>query len=609
MTFYYSIKQMRRSPLKSLLFFLLIGLCAFFLALGGALWYMGSSGFQNFDELYTTIGTVEQKYEGTKVVSRWDPERQSYEYYSGGYYGEWLKDDVLDFGGADYILKPRQRPYFGAYIEDLYNGIGSPDMGVVEAAPLETGPIYPSFPMRVVRVLEGTMQEGDIFYLCDHQSEDPAILEAGKTYVMQLSMFGMTHGPNAPDGEQVLEYQLSSGIASTQYTIDMEPVYDPVTEEERWYDEVTDGFYETERGKRWLALSSYQDYSMRTIPVQPVDGTELLMHFYNGEAQITEGRDITEKEYTEGAKVCLIPEKLAMQLGKKTGDTLTLPLYYADYSRPVGDAFMLGARGHASVNILNAEGSVYPVFNEQEYEIVGLYTAEDEGSGSYTAGENEVVIPWKAIPENCWKDNIAGAGPMKGANTSFQIPNGTVEEFQEAWEALGIDDLEIRFYDMGYTQLKDSLENRQLMSVIFLFSGGVMAVLILCFFSSLFITGQKERIAVERLMGRTKRQCAVSILAGMLVLSVAGCAAGSAFGWLATGKAVEGVSDTLEFDRMYSDNVIANTNPEETGEQPGAALPCVTGGVLLAVSAAISAGYMGKVLRKEPLRMLGEIEE
>ena len=60
---------------------------------------------------------------------------------------------------------------------------------------------------------------------------------------------------------------------------------------------------------------------------------------------------------------------------------------------------MLGAGGHASVNILNAEGSVYPVFNEQGYEIVGLYTAEDEGSGSYTAGENEVVIPWKAIPE------------------------------------------------------------------------------------------------------------------------------------------------------------------------------------------------------------------
>ena len=71
MTFYYSIKQMRRSPLKSLLFAVLIAVCAFCLSLGGALWYMGSSGFQGFDGLYTTIGTVEQKYEGTEVRSGW----------------------------------------------------------------------------------------------------------------------------------------------------------------------------------------------------------------------------------------------------------------------------------------------------------------------------------------------------------------------------------------------------------------------------------------------------------------------------------------------------------------------------------------------------------
>lgn len=99
MTFYYSIKQMRRSPLKSLLFAVLIAVCAFCLSLGGALWYMGSSGFQDFDGLYTTIGTVEQKYEGTEVRSRWDPETEAYEYYSGGYYGEWIPEDVLDFEG------------------------------------------------------------------------------------------------------------------------------------------------------------------------------------------------------------------------------------------------------------------------------------------------------------------------------------------------------------------------------------------------------------------------------------------------------------------------------------------------------------------------------
>lgn len=610
MTFYYSIKQMRRSPLKSILFFLLIAVCAFFLALGGAFAYMGSNELQGFDEKFTTIGTVEQKYEGTETGSSWDPEKQAYEYYSSGYFGEWIDDDVLaDLDGADYILEPKQRPYFGAYIEDLYDGIGSPNWGTVVAAPVETGAMYPSLLMRVVRTIDGTMEEGELFYLCDHQSRTPDVLEAGKEYVMQVYMANFAHGPAVSEGEEVEEYWLAYGIHSSQYTMEKEQVYDPVNEEERYYDEVTDGFFETERGKRWLKMEHYQDLAMHTIPVQPTDGTCLLMHFYNNEAQITEGRDITEEEYKEGAKVCLIPENLAMRLGKELGDTLTLPLYYADYSRSVGDASILGAGGCQLSNILNAEGELYEVFIEQEYKIVGIYTAEDKGSGSYSAGENEVVIPWNAVPEESWEDNIVGWYPMSGATTSFQIPNGTIEEFQEKWDALGIDELEIRFYDMGYTQLQENLENRKLMSVVFLISGCVMAVMILCFFSSLFITGQRERIAVERLMGRTKQQCAASILTGMLLLSAAGCAVGSAAGWLASGKAAQSAGDTIEFDRMYSDNVIADREPETEAKQAGPLLPCATGTVLLAASAAVSAGYMGKVLRKEPLRILGEIEE
>ena len=608
MMFCYSIKQMLRSPLKSIMFFLLIGICAFFLALGSSFWYMGNDSLQNFDEKFITIGTVEQKYEGTTTREVWDSEIQSYEYYNAEYYGEWLDEDVLDFEGADYMIKPRQRPYFGAYIEDLYDGIGSPNMSTVEASPVETGEMYPSLLMRVVRTIDGTMEEGELFYLCDHKNPEPDILEAGKTYVMQIQMSSYAHGPSVKEGEEEPEYRLAPGITSSQYTIDKEEVFDPVNEEGRYYDEVTEGFYETERGKRWLNLAAFQDLEMHTIPVQPTDGTLLLMHFYNGEAKITEGRDITEEEYGRGEKVCLIPENLAIQLGVETGDKLSLPLYYADYSASVGDASLLSGGGRYLM-ILNAEGEIYDVFNEQEYEIVGVYKAEDRGSGSYSAGKNEVVIPWNALPENCWKDNIVGGAPMTGATTSFRIPNGTIGEFQKKWEEQGIDDLEIRFYDMGYTQLQESLENRKLMSVVLLVSGCAMAVMILCFFSNLFITGQRERIAAERLMGRTKRMCAVSVLTGLLLLSAAGCAAGSAAGWIASEKAAQNTGDTLEFDRAYSDDAVADIEPAEDLEAPGAALPCATGALLLAASAAVSAAYMRRTLKKEPLQMLGETEE
>ena len=67
--------------------------------------------------------------------------------------------------------------------------------------------------------------------------------------MMQIQMRTFAHGPAVKEGEEILEYWLAPGITSTQYTLENEQVYDPVNEEERYYDEVTDGFYETERGK------------------------------------------------------------------------------------------------------------------------------------------------------------------------------------------------------------------------------------------------------------------------------------------------------------------------------------------------------------------------
>ena len=96
-------------------------------------------------------------------------------------------------------------------------------------------------------------------------------------------------------------------------------------------------------------MENYQDLAMHTIPVQPTDGTCLLMHFYDNEAQITEGRDITEKEYKEGAKVCLVPENLAMRLGKELGG-------YSDASSLLCRLFPFGRGGvHAGRRRLSAE--------------------------------------------------------------------------------------------------------------------------------------------------------------------------------------------------------------------------------------------------------------
>lgn len=612
MTFYYSIKQMLRSPLKSFLFFLLTGVTAFLLALGGNLWNMSRMAIQEFERIFTTIGTVEQTANNVKIDRWWDAGENGYQYFKRNYYGEWIPESALEFEGAEYILEPRQRPYFGAYMEEMNSHFSSKWLITVEAVPLETEVLDHSVRMQVTKVLEGSINEGDMIYVCEHHNPEPGVVEAGKTYIMHLNQYVSAHGPEIEaegSGEPVLEYIPVHGIASTQYTLEGEQIEDAWMDG-KGYEEVTENFYETEQGKRWLLLARSQELFNHTIPVQPTDGTKLLMPFYRGEVVITEGRDITKEEYESGKTVCLIPNDLAGKLGKSVGDELELSLYYANYRNTPSDNFPKNGGGSFSFSFINADGELYPVFHEQKYEIVGIYMVEDYGSGSYGIGQDEVVIPWNAVPENSWKDNILAYSPMRGATTAFQIPNGSIEKYQELWQQQEIEDLEITFYDKGYTQLKDGIENRNRMSWIFLFSGSALAVMILLFFSNLFITGQQERIAVERLLGRTKKQCAASILTGMLVLAAAGSIFGSMAGWMATETVEKKADAEVVFDTTFSDSVIENmgeTDVEWT--KPSIVLSIGTGCGLVLAAFAISACYMKENLKKEPLQLLGKIEE
>ena len=621
MTFYYSIKQMLRTPLRSILFFVLVGIAALLLAAGGCLWYQSDRMEREFDKIYTTIATVEQKQEEVRTIPIWDEKLQDYYYINHGVYGERIPDAVLDFEGAPYLTGAKLRPHLGAYVEEMYQGVGRTTVITVEAEVLETRTAAESIPLRITRVLEGAREVGETIWFCDEYSEEPVTLEAGKTYIMQLREQGCVHGELAAQSALDLfqqEYVFTNGIVSSQFTPDGEQMPDPYLEIEGRkgvsYDEVTEGFYETDKGKRWLNIAHTQEYENRTIPVTPVGTTKLLLPFYRGEAVIEKGRDISEKEYKAGEDVCLIPRQLAVLLQKEVGDRVKLPLYYADYS-------YIGGMRMSAPTILNTKGEIYPVFDEREYEIVGIYTVSQSAEKDDSElGMYEVIIPWNTIPEAKWSENITGtgAGYMKSSNTSFQIPNGSIAEYMEMWNKQDIDGLEIKFYDNGYTELREELETRKMTSKIFLVGGLSMALLILLFFANLFISGQQERIVVERLLGRTKRQCAVSILSGMLLLTAAGIFCGSVAGYAAVGMAKQQKETTMKFDTTYSNAVIQAAQKEmqeeiqirsESEKNISILLTAGSGGALFVMAVLIAAGYMKMTLRKEILQMLGELEE
>ena len=99
-------------------------------------------------------------------------------------------------------------------------------------------------------------------------------------------------------------YTPAGAIGSYQYSKEGELLPDEARH--ILYEEVTEGFYETEHGKRWLNLAKGYDRPFATVPVTATNSTKLIIPFYNGTTYVNQGEDISKEEYANGDKVCLI---------------------------------------------------------------------------------------------------------------------------------------------------------------------------------------------------------------------------------------------------------------------------------------------------------------
>lgn len=610
-----SIRQLMRTPVKTLFFFALLALAIAFLLLGCNLWFIAGNNIRLIENSYTTIGTVEQK---PISVERGPTTFEETMYGVIGFgqnytrYGETIPASVLDFEGAGYIIKPEQRPVYIAshpdYIisnnpyDETYFDLEHP---IIEFEPHEDGITTNVIPVKVRKVLYGQLDEDEI--ILDHSVYNiynaSWKLDKGKTYIACLMP-----GPKAEDYD-AYGYIPRQVILSNQYTKDGEYLPDVLNPVFGPWEEVTENFFDTPRGKRWLAVMEGFERVKHAIPVVPVNGTKLLLPFHNGDARIVEGRDISVGEYESGEKVCLIDMNFAANNRLKAGDELRLPLYYADYFYSSIQIFPKPIPEDIIHLLINSRGEGYPAFEDSVYRIVGIYSAPRPSAASgYVLGHNAVVIPWKSV-KNSDENNIFSTGPMNGYNTSFQIPNGHIPEFLSRWESLGITDLKIVFYDNGYSRIKEGLEAMKKTAVILFATGLAATFLVVALFCHLFISRQKKRTAIERSLGMDRRLCALSLLTGLMLVVIAAYVFGSIAGYLMTDIiARQRPIDSHEsFDMSFSSwRATADTNVKMSVSMEG-----IWRGVLvtaLAIPAALVYAMVSIVfnLRHEPLKLLGE---
>lgn len=603
------IKHMLRTPVQSLLIIALIMIVTVMVAVGGNLWIATDRLSKAYEEDFITIGTVTQTPDTVQEEPRWDAEKKDYRIYKTNRYHHYITVEDLKFPEVTYLVEPEKRVYWGSYTPEYLHVVDTKpfhmdDMGsVVEFSPLEDCVPDESVKVSVTKVLGSSKTlEGSVLWFCDHYNREPMELKADRTYVAWIDVRAWRHGKRWEETESIyleeLEYA-ASPVSLTLYTQEGVKMEDSLAGQSIY--EVTEGFYDTEAGKRLLALSEMTVSIFDTQPVVGTNSTDLIMPFYEGNAWLYEGRYPTKEEYAQGSMVCLAPRVFVENNGMSVGDKVTTRLYFMDAKR--GPERLPGF----SFSLLGLDGELLKPFEEKEYTIVGLYDHKPLVEG---IGYDELIVPLHSVQDQT--ANIVDYGAMTDENTSFQIENGTIADFLEISAKHGMDNLIFTFYDRGYSALNQGMQNLKKMSAALLIMGVIATVILTLQISYIYITKQKRRLSIERLMGMTQKRCRNISLAGILILFILGTVPGVAVGTLLTGEIgmEEELTDTRqeEFSRKYSNlGMAVETKVDLSGQIKGnMSVSAVMGGLVIVLGMGISGMKMWKVLRGEPLYLLEE---
>lgn len=304
-------------------------------------------------------------------------------------------------------------------------------------------------------------------------------------------------------------------------------------------DEVTEDFYGKGcRGEIWLnwAEGLKRDIKdQQNFSVVPTNDLQLFPSFHNKDATIKEGRAITAEEFSSGQKVCLVTKAFASKNLLDVGEKIKLSLVYSMYGTyPIMDGlYTFGGM----CSPLNSKGEMFEPFWDCEYEIVGFYDIPFDKDFQYLWTSNHelkgdtIIIPVKSVGASD-ENNIAYYAPMKIGSTSFILPNGSIEKFdRKLREAVPeAENLKITYDDSGYTEIMNSLNSAKLSGIMLLLIALFAALAILVLLMYFFVVKEKKRTAIERSLGMTKKQCTLSIVSGIVIITLTASILGSAGG-------------------------------------------------------------------------------
>ncbi len=614
--------------MRTVLFIVLIALAVVLLSVGVQLCSQSLSILDEIDSNFVTVGTIGQNPDSTRTVV------DGTDTYEEAYYSAPVKLESLS--GLDYLQAPEHMPVLLShmYRSGTENSIKTSNNAqynkylrtLVVFKPTRDFILVPTDEqidsgeynveqnrIEIVDILYGN-KYADFTYknliLMSYEGlngEEPTELKEGQLYVGWFS-------ETSESGTGASNVSL---FAQTPYLSISADEYTTETEQLPSVAEYSDDFFETELGKKYQnvidSLKIMTDTN--TFSVMPVESLDTYQAFDESEAVIVQGRAITDEEYASGAKVCMISET-TNQNGDGNYVTIGDKITISPYSRYYCEKPMLvsySQRGVWTNDLYPSDG--YEETEGEEYEIVGIYYSKNQEQkridSEYYMPDEAVIIPAKSVDLESYP--ILQGSVLSHETCSFVIENGSIDSFLTAFDALGLDNLDVEFDDMGYTSIAKGTKSVLRISVILLVSGAVSALSILILFSFLQIVRKKSEAAISISLGTGIRKSAVRLILSVMLVVIMGTAVGSVAGALSVDKISEAAYNSAQqssISRLYSDVKVSNGGYEYTADYSFDPKPfALSAACILAVSLLISGGAAYKIVTTEPMKLLQKAGE
>lgn len=505
----YGLLSILRTPLKTVLFLLLIAVITAFLALGAGMWQSAERMLADADDTFLSAG--------------------EFVYVGGNYPDALVYDETLEEAASRVDLGALSSAEGVKFFEESYllratiDGLDSWDnpYGTVGILIVEAGPYLEKTASYRCRVREHIYSERDmdgrmVLVFPPEEMPDYEFVD-GNLYLM-LGEF------TAEDGfYECFRPMDISPIAAAAGGPEVSPLpcLMDVTDftEADWA-----AFWADERGEYLSKTAEMFSIVNHAVPLVATGDVMAVEAFHRGEIEWVGGRAFTEADYAAGDAL-IVSEYIALKKNLAVGDTLRLDIHRPTGRQGLYDSYWPDAGFAAS----------------EDFRVIGIYRGDGRPTTMYAAAGGQ---PWLAH----------SAGDYTLARVVLE--NRVAEDYLLAAEGALPDNVRLNFYDQGYEAAALPIMSMRETAVLITVICAASCLIVLIFFAYLFVFRNAGAAATLLSLGSGAARVRAYLLSGCSAIAACAAAVGGVAGFFlsqrVTGIVYESALDNALFDRRFS---------------------------------------------------------